>query len=232
MKAGRRDQHEPGRRQQRRQEQHGDRQRLHRRGEDQPAQPPGPARHATPQTAAEQRSGSPTSPRSPTRSRPRRRATVDRHDPGRQATTRRTSRSRSTSRAAPSGAERGRTRPRREASAILEQDGFTVTPNSTPAPADQMVQPGTVYNQNPAANQAEPKGTLVQIFVQPQNATATTSPTDTTQPSDATDDATRPRRRPSPTAIADGTPLAACGRALPPDCRLAALARSMRQPQR
>ena len=34
-----------------------------------------------------------------------------------------------------------------------------------------MVQPGTVYNQNPAANQVEPKGTLIQIFVQPQNAT-------------------------------------------------------------
>ena len=31
-----------------------------------------------------------------------------------------------------------------------------------------MVQPGTVYNQNPAANQVEPKGTLIQIFVQPQ----------------------------------------------------------------
>ena len=58
-----------------------------------------------------------------------------------------------------------------EAQAILQQDGFQVQTNSTPAPADQMVQPGTVYNQNPAANQAEPKGTLIQIFVQPQNAT-------------------------------------------------------------
>jgi hypothetical protein len=42
-----------------------------------------------------------------------------------------------------------------------------------------MVQPGTVYNQNPAANQVEPKGTLIQIFVQPQNATSTPTPSDT-----------------------------------------------------
>jgi beta-lactam-binding protein with PASTA domain/tRNA A-37 threonylcarbamoyl transferase component Bud32 len=67
-----------------------------------------------------------------------------------------------------------------EAQAILTQDGFQVATNSTPAPASQMVQPGTVYNQNPAANQVEPKGTLIQIFVQPQNATST--PTDTTSP--------------------------------------------------
>jgi beta-lactam-binding protein with PASTA domain/tRNA A-37 threonylcarbamoyl transferase component Bud32 len=73
-----------------------------------------------------------------------------------------------------------------EAQAILQQDGFQVQTNSTPAPADQMVQPGTVYNQNPAASQVEPKGTLIQIFVQPQNATATptATPTDTTTPTD------------------------------------------------
>jgi len=66
-----------------------------------------------------------------------------------------------------------------EAQAILTQDGFQVTTTSTPAPASQMVQPGTVYNQNPAANQVEPKGTLIQIFVQPQNATSTPTPSDT-----------------------------------------------------
>jgi hypothetical protein len=44
-----------------------------------------------------------------------------------------------------------------------------------------MVQPGTVYNQNPAANAVEPKGTLIQIFVQPQT-TDTGSPTDTGTP--------------------------------------------------
>jgi eukaryotic-like serine/threonine-protein kinase len=69
-----------------------------------------------------------------------------------------------------------------EAQAILQQDGFQVQINSTPAPADQMVEPGTVYNQNPAAGQVEPKGTLIQIFVQPQNTTPTATPTDTTTP--------------------------------------------------
>jgi eukaryotic-like serine/threonine-protein kinase len=71
-----------------------------------------------------------------------------------------------------------------EAQSILQQDGFQVQTNSTTAPASQMVEPGTVYNQNPAANQVEPKGTLIQIFVQPQGATSTptASPTDTTTP--------------------------------------------------
>ena len=68
------------------------------------------------------------------------------------------------------------------AQAILKQDGFQVATTSTPAPASQMVQPGTVYNQNPAANQVEPKGTLIQIFVQPQNATSTPTPSDTSTP--------------------------------------------------
>ena len=68
------------------------------------------------------------------------------------------------------------------AQAILAQDGFQVTTTSTPAPASQMVQPGTVYNQNPAALQVEPKGTLIQIFVQPQNATSTPTPSDTSTP--------------------------------------------------
>jgi serine/threonine-protein kinase len=67
------------------------------------------------------------------------------------------------------------------AQAILQQDGFKVATNSTPAPASQMVQPGTVYNQNPAANQVEPKGTLIQIFVQPQS-TSTPTPTNTSTP--------------------------------------------------
>jgi beta-lactam-binding protein with PASTA domain/tRNA A-37 threonylcarbamoyl transferase component Bud32 len=83
-----------------------------------------------------------------------------------------------------------------EAQAILTQDGFKVQTNSTPAPSSQMVEPGTVYNQNPAANQSEPKGTLIQIFVQPQNATSspTATPTDTTSPTST----------PSPTG--SGTP--------------------------
>jgi serine/threonine-protein kinase len=69
-----------------------------------------------------------------------------------------------------------------EAQAILTQDGFHVSTTITPAPASQMVQPGTVYNQNPAAQQVEPKGTLIQIFVQPQNVTSSPTPTDSGTP--------------------------------------------------
>jgi serine/threonine-protein kinase len=70
-----------------------------------------------------------------------------------------------------------------EAQAILQQDGFQVQITSTPAPSDQMVPPDTVYNQNPASG-VKPKGTLIQIFVQPQSATSTPTgtPTDTTTP--------------------------------------------------
>jgi beta-lactam-binding protein with PASTA domain/predicted Ser/Thr protein kinase len=87
-----------------------------------------------------------------------------------------------------------------EAQAILRQDGFEVQTTSTPAPADQMVQPGTVYNQNPAANQVRPKGTLIQIFVQPQNATPTPTPT----PTDTTP--TTPPTTPTDTPTDGGTP--------------------------
>jgi eukaryotic-like serine/threonine-protein kinase len=70
------------------------------------------------------------------------------------------------------------------AQAILKQDGFNVSTTITPAPASQMVQPGTVYNQNPAAQQVEPKGTLIQIFVQPQNVTSTPTPSNSGSPTD------------------------------------------------
>ena len=63
-----------------------------------------------------------------------------------------------------------------EAAAILQQDGFQVQTNSTPAPASQQVEPGTVYNQDPAPGHDEPKGTVIQIFVQPQTATTTPTP--------------------------------------------------------
>ena len=66
-----------------------------------------------------------------------------------------------------------------EATAILQQDGFTVATNSTPAPSSQMVEPGTVYNQNPPSGQVEPKGTQIQIFVEPVQVTATPTPTST-----------------------------------------------------
>jgi eukaryotic-like serine/threonine-protein kinase len=69
-----------------------------------------------------------------------------------------------------------------EAQAILRQDGFQVATTITPAPASQMVEPGTVYNQNPAAQQVEPAGALIQIFVQPQNVTSSPTPTDSGTP--------------------------------------------------
>jgi serine/threonine-protein kinase len=89
------------------------------------------------------------------------------------------------------------------AQAILTQDGFHVSTTITPAPASQMVQPGTVYNQNPAAQQVEPKGTLIQIFVQPQNVTSTPtpsnsgSPTDTSTPTGTPTDGGTPTTTPS-----------------------------------
>jgi serine/threonine protein kinase/beta-lactam-binding protein with PASTA domain len=83
-----------------------------------------------------------------------------------------------------------------EAVSILQQDGFHVQTVSTPAPASEMVQPGTVYNQNPAANSVEPKGTLIQIFVQPQ-ASDTASPTDTGSPTDTTSPPATPSTPPS-----------------------------------
>jgi eukaryotic-like serine/threonine-protein kinase len=66
-----------------------------------------------------------------------------------------------------------------EATQTLQQDGFAYQITSTPAPADEMVQPGTVYNQNPPAGQVEAKGTSIQLFVQPQNASTTPTPTPT-----------------------------------------------------
>jgi serine/threonine-protein kinase len=69
------------------------------------------------------------------------------------------------------------------AQAILKQDGFQVSTTITPAPASQMVQPGTVYNQNPA-NGVQPKGAVIQIFVQPQNSTSTPTPSNSGSPTD------------------------------------------------
>jgi eukaryotic-like serine/threonine-protein kinase len=83
-----------------------------------------------------------------------------------------------------------------EAVAILQQDGFTVNVNSIPAASDQMVEPGTVYNQNPGANSVEPKGTQIQIFVQPQ---VTVSPTPSSTPTDTTTPTTTPTDTPTTT---------------------------------
>ena len=87
-----------------------------------------------------------------------------------------------------------------EAQTILTQDGFNVQTVSTPAPSDQMVQPGTVYNQNPGANSVEPKGTLIQIFVEPQTAASPTpsaTPTDTGTPTDTSTPGSTPTATPT-----------------------------------
>jgi eukaryotic-like serine/threonine-protein kinase len=87
-----------------------------------------------------------------------------------------------------------------EASATLSGEGFTnVQTVSTAAPASQMVEPGTVYNQTPAAGQIVPANQLIQIFVEPENATAspTATPTDTT---------TFPGGTPTDTTTATPTP--------------------------
>jgi serine/threonine-protein kinase len=86
-----------------------------------------------------------------------------------------------------------------EAQQILQADGFNVQTVSTPAPSDQMVEPGTVWNQNPGENSVKTKGSLIQIFVEPQSTaspTASSTPTDTSTPTDGT----------SPTDTASPTP--------------------------
>jgi eukaryotic-like serine/threonine-protein kinase len=91
-----------------------------------------------------------------------------------------------------------------EAQAILTQDGFQVATTITPAPASQMVQPGTVYNQNPAPTQVKPKGTLVQIFVQPQNVTSTPTPTDSGTPTSTSTPTGTPTDGGTPTTTPTG----------------------------
>ena len=65
-----------------------------------------------------------------------------------------------------------------EAVAVLEDDGFGVRTESVAAASGQVVEAGTVYRQSPAAGRAEPEGTLIEIFVEPQ-ASANASPTPT-----------------------------------------------------
>jgi eukaryotic-like serine/threonine-protein kinase len=93
-----------------------------------------------------------------------------------------------------------------EASATLSGQGFTnVQTVSTPAPASEMVQPGTVYNQTPAAGQVVTSSTLIQIFVQPENSTPTASPSDTSTPTGSpTDTSTPTTGTPTPTDTSNG----------------------------
>ena len=67
-----------------------------------------------------------------------------------------------------------------EATTTLTGAGFTnVQTVSTPAPSSQTVQPGIVYNQSPAQGKVVPPNTLIQIFVQPQSTSPTSSPSST-----------------------------------------------------
>ncbi len=83
-----------------------------------------------------------------------------------------------------------------EAQAVLQQQGFSVTTSVTPASADQMVPPGTVWNQSPGAESVAQKGSSILIFVQPQT-TITTSPTAT--PTDTGTPTTTPTATPTDT---------------------------------
>ena len=89
---------------------------------------------------------------------------------------------------------------RSEAQPILQGQGFIVKTFFDPAPANQMVQPGTVYNQNPAGQTTKPTGTTIEIFVQPQ---ATASPS--TSPSASPTTSASPSTSPTPTASATST---------------------------
>jgi serine/threonine-protein kinase len=59
-----------------------------------------------------------------------------------------------------------------EAAAILERDGFTVRAERVAAPAGRHVRPGVVYNQSPGAGSTEPRGALIEIFVEPKATVA------------------------------------------------------------
>jgi serine/threonine-protein kinase len=97
------------------------------------------------------------------------------------------------------------------ATQTLENDGFKVTVSVTADNASQMVQPGTVFDQNPPANSIKPQGTNVIIFVQPQQASPTPTPSAT--PSDTgtptgtptSTDTSTPTGTASPTGTATAT---------------------------
>jgi eukaryotic-like serine/threonine-protein kinase len=71
-----------------------------------------------------------------------------------------------------------------QAQTILQGQGFKVQTIITAAPANQPVQAGTVWSQNPNPNVVKPTGSTVQIFVQPQaTASPSTSPSTSVSPS-------------------------------------------------
>ncbi len=98
-----------------------------------------------------------------------------------------------------------------EAEQILQQDGFVVHAFPLAATSGTYA-PGVVYNQNPSGNSVKPKGSIVQIFYQPLNATPTapptTAPPTTTPPTTAPPTTTPPTTTPpttTPTTSASAT---------------------------
>jgi beta-lactam-binding protein with PASTA domain len=95
-----------------------------------------------------------------------------------------------------------------EAEQILIADGFNV--KALPIIATgQTVAPGVVYNQNPPANSVKPKGSTVQIFYQPLNATpsasASVTPTSTATTSTPTTPSTGTTSPAPPTSTSTPT---------------------------
>jgi serine/threonine-protein kinase len=95
------------------------------------------------------------------------------------------------------------------ASQILENAGFHVTVSLNAAPASQMVQPGTVFDQSPAANSAKPQGTNIIIFVQTQptvSPSTSVTPTDTSTPTNTPTGTTSPTNTPTSPAPTTSAP--------------------------
>jgi eukaryotic-like serine/threonine-protein kinase len=67
----------------------------------------------------------------------------------------------------------------------LQNQGFQVNAQAQAAPANQPVQPGVVWSENPAPNSEQPRGTTITIFYQPQ-ASPTPTPTTSTPTSTPT----------------------------------------------
>jgi beta-lactam-binding protein with PASTA domain/tRNA A-37 threonylcarbamoyl transferase component Bud32 len=88
-----------------------------------------------------------------------------------------------------------------EAEHILIADGFNVQAFPI-ASTSQTVAPGVVYNQNPPANSIKPKGSQIQIFYQPLNATPSPSVTPSTP---ATSTSGTPTAPATPTGTATPT---------------------------
>jgi serine/threonine-protein kinase len=77
--------------------------------------------------------------------------------------------------------------PWQQAEQDLQNQGFKVTAQPQAAPANQPVQPGTVWQQTPAGGAPQPQGTNITIFYEPQPTATptTTAPTASTTPSNS-----------------------------------------------